>query len=87
MCTLLIIGRIWYMTRTMPAYSLSSARNVATIMLESGMLYFLVQLVFLTLYGMDHPGEQVIIPMAVQIYVSHELDGKAFMLMSLVRRA
>ncbi|EKM58139.1 uncharacterized protein PHACADRAFT_252212, partial [Phanerochaete carnosa HHB-10118-sp] len=71
-CTLLTVGRIWHMLRTMQAYALSSARNVATIMLESGMLYSLAQLVLLTLYGimMDHPGEKVTIPMAVRVYVS-----------------
>ena len=69
MVTLLIVGRIWYTSRKMRAYSLSSARNVMAIMLESGFLYFAVQLVFLVLYGMNNNGEQVIIPMAVQVYV------------------
>ena len=48
---------------------MSSTRKVSAIMIESGVLYFLVQLVFVTLYGMNHPAEQVIIPMAVQVYV------------------
>ncbi|EKM58165.1 uncharacterized protein PHACADRAFT_252258 [Phanerochaete carnosa HHB-10118-sp] len=68
MVTLLIVGRIWYMSRGMRAYKLTGTRRVMAIMLESGMLYFLVQLVFLTLYGMNNDGEQVIIPMAVQVY-------------------
>lgn len=68
MVTLLIVGRVWYMSRRMQTYSLTSARTVAAIMLESGMLYFFVQLVFVTLFGMNHPGEQVVIPLAVQVY-------------------
>ncbi|GJE85486.1 hypothetical protein PsYK624_015650 [Phanerochaete sordida] len=68
MCTLLIAARIWHLSRSAQARPAFSTRSAAAIFLESGMLYFLVQLVFLTLYGMDHPGEQVIIPMAVQVY-------------------
>lgn len=67
--TVLIVARVWFTARRMQTYSLTSARSVAAIMLESGMLYFFVQLVFVTLFGMNHPGEQVIIPMAVQVYV------------------
>ena len=53
----------------MKAYTMTNARSVTTIMIESGVLYFLVQLVFVTLYGMNHPAEQILIPMAVQVYV------------------
>ncbi|KIP07248.1 hypothetical protein PHLGIDRAFT_30119 [Phlebiopsis gigantea 11061_1 CR5-6] len=68
MVTLLIVGRIWFTSRTMKAYTMPSARSVMAIMIESGALYFAVQLVFVTLYGMNNPAEEVIIPMAVQVY-------------------
>ena len=73
--TLLIIGRIWYMSRRMQTYSLTNTRGVMAIMLESGVLYFVVQFVFLILYGVNNPGEQVIIPMAVQVYVRLSFSG------------
>lgn len=69
MVTLLIVGRIWFTSRRMKAYTMTSTRKVSAIMIESGVLYFLVQLVFVTLYGMNIAAEQVIIPMAVQVYV------------------
>ena len=69
MVTLLIVGRIWFTSRTMKAYIMPNARSVIAIMIESGALYFAVQLVFVTLYGMNNPAEEVIIPMAVQVYV------------------
>lgn len=80
MVTLLIVGRIWFTSRTMKAYTMPSARSVMAIMIESGALYFAVQLVFVTLYGMNNPAEEVIIPMAVQVYVrkaAHPTDTHA----------
>lgn len=71
MVTLLIVVRVWFNSRKMKAYSMTGTHKVIAIMIESGVLYFLVQLVFVTLYGMNNPAEEVIIPMAVQVYVRH----------------
>ena len=79
MVTLLIAGRIWFTSRRMKAYTLPSAHKVIAIIIESGTLYFLVQLVFVTLYGMNNAGEQVIIPMAVQVYVRHRVFSLFFL--------
>lgn len=46
------------------------SRQVVHIILESGVLYALVQLVFVVLYAIQHPALQIVVPMAVQIYVS-----------------
>ena len=70
--TALIAARIWWASRKARAYATdagSRARMLVLVVVESGALYFCVQLVFVTLYGMNIPAEQVIVPMAVQVYV------------------
>ena len=62
--------KIWSISRQSAQYRSNSAVGPALrVIIESGALYFCVQLVFVTLYGMNIPAEQVIVPMAVQVYV------------------
>ena len=69
--TTLIVGRIWYMSRDATIYGLkhSYTRKAATIVIESGALYFAVQLVFVVMFGLDYPGEILVVDLAVPIYV------------------
>jgi hypothetical protein len=45
------------------------ARAAIDIVVESGVLYLAVQLVFVTLLAIRHPAQAIVGPMAVQIYV------------------
>lgn len=72
-CTSLIVGRIWYMSRETTIYGLSKrsySRRAIDVMIESGALYFVVQLVFVVVYGLNHPSENIMVEIATQIYVS-----------------
>lgn len=40
------------------------------IVIESGALYLVFQLVFLVLFALQHPAQQIVIGMALMIYVS-----------------
>lgn len=68
--TTLVIARISYLDST----AWSGGKHVTHVMLQSGVLYTLVQLVFVVLYAMQHPAQQIIVPMAVQIYVRAPLS-------------
>ena len=72
MVSLLIVGRIWYMSREVTIYGLakrSYTRKAANIIIESGMLYFAVQLVFAVLFGLNFVEQLFIVSIAVQTYV------------------
>ena len=73
--TTLIAARIWYL-------SLRNARNVGSaqfstrtgqatidIVVDSGMLYLVVQFVFVVLFAIGHPAQGIVGVIAVQIYV------------------
>ncbi|KAI0284116.1 hypothetical protein BC826DRAFT_168598 [Russula brevipes] len=73
--TTLIAARIWYISprkmsdllgRRVPT---GPARAAIDIVVESGVLYLAVQLVFVTLLAIRHPAQAIVGPMAVQIYV------------------
>ena len=73
MVTSLIIGRIWYMSRDTSLYVVhanSGTRKAMNIIVESGALYFVAQLVFVVTYAMQHPAEYILLLMVVPIYVS-----------------
>lgn len=73
MVTSLIIGRIWYMTHEAARYSLqpnSATRKAMNIIIESGALYFAVQLVFVVTYALQHPAVYAMILITPPIYVS-----------------
>ena len=67
--TTLIITRIYLSTCSMKETNFPRLRRVSYILLESGVLYALAQLVFVTLYAIRHPALYIVVPMAVQIYV------------------
>ena len=75
MVTGLIAGRIW-MLSPHKVYDLrgvyfpeGTGRQAIDIVIESGALYLVVQLVFVILFAMHHPAQGVVGVIAVQIYV------------------
>ena len=72
MVTCFIVGRIWFMSRGTAMYSLpttSTTRKAMNIVIESGIIYFVVQFVFVVVYGLNHPSEVILIVIATQTYV------------------
>ncbi|GJE85447.1 hypothetical protein PsYK624_015260 [Phanerochaete sordida] len=71
MVTGLIIGRIWWMSKDTALYELptrSTTRAAISVMIESGALYFIVQLIFVVIFGINHPAEVIMILIATQTY-------------------
>ena len=70
----LMVGRIAYMARGAgEIYKITgngATRKAIHVMVESGALYFVVQLVFVVVYGMNHPSAVILITIATQTYVS-----------------
>jgi hypothetical protein len=75
MVTILIIGRIWYLSPhrrrdVMGAnFPTGTGRAAIVITVESGLLYFVVQLIFCILFTIQHPAQIIINNIALQIYV------------------
>jgi hypothetical protein len=73
--TTLITVRIWYLsprnTRDLPGgrFPMGTSRTAIDIVIESGMLYLAVQLVFVILFAIQHPAQGIVGVIAVQIYV------------------
>ena len=73
--TALIIARIWLLTprrlRDMHNVYIPQGMGCAVIgiVIESGALYLVVQLVFVILFATHHPAQGVVAVIAVQIYV------------------
>ena len=73
--TSLIAARIWYLSprkaRNMGSAQFPTRTGQAAIeiIVESGMLYLAVQLVFVILLAIGHPAVDIVNPIAVQIYV------------------
>lgn len=71
--TSLIVYRIWYTSRAIPDTPLEigqgATRRAMMLIVESGALYLLFQLVFVILFAIPHPAEAILAVMAVQIYV------------------
>ena len=71
----LICARIWYLSprnvRNMPSvqFPTGRARAIIKIVVESGMLYLAVQLIFVVLFSIGHPAHVIVAMIAVQIYV------------------
>ena len=76
--TVLIAGRIWWLTRGSAEYAVpprgarSPGFRATMIVVESGVLYLVVQLVFVVLTALNHPAQETVAMMAVQIYVSQQ---------------
>jgi hypothetical protein len=73
--TALISVRIWYLSPRRPRdvpgtrFPTDTGRAAIDIVVESGMLYLAVQLVFVVLFALRHPAQDIAGLMAVQIYV------------------
>lgn len=69
--TALIAGRIWYMMREIRDADMptKTGRAAIDIIIESGMLYLAIQLVFVILFALRLPAQAITARMAVQIYV------------------
>jgi hypothetical protein len=72
--TTLIVMRIWHLSPrkmhdTRGARFLTTGRATIDILIESGMLYMVVQLVFVVLFAIQHPALDIVGVIAVQIYV------------------
>jgi len=73
--TTLIATRIWYLSPRMvrdmrsAQFPTGTGRATIEIVVESGMLYLAVQLVFVVLFAMRHPAGGIVGVIAVQIYV------------------
>jgi hypothetical protein len=44
-------------------------RAVMGVIIESGMLFFVAQFVFVVIYAIGHPAQGIVVPAALQIYV------------------
>jgi hypothetical protein len=64
LATALIIGRIWYISR---GRSSKATHMATTVVVESGALLSLIQLLFVIL--LESPEQNIVIAMAQQIYV------------------
>lgn len=73
--TSLIVYRIWYTSFATPDAPLQvrqgAPRRAMMLIIESGALYLLFQLVFVALFALSNPAEAILAVMAVQIYVSN----------------
>jgi hypothetical protein len=73
--TALVAARIWYLSPRKPHDALGgrfptgTGRAAINVVIESGMLYLVVQLIFVILFYMRHPAQAVVAMIAVQIYV------------------
>jgi len=70
--TTLIAIRIWHLSprdaRGM-RFPTDTGRAAIDIVVESGLLYLIVQLIFVILFAINHPAQGVVSLIAVQIYV------------------
>ncbi|KAI0754440.1 hypothetical protein C8Q80DRAFT_1247167 [Daedaleopsis nitida] len=74
--TALIVGRLWWALRAVESssgeniYSLGSrtVRHAVGIIVESGVLYLVAQLMLVVLFSLQHPAQNVIAPITVQVY-------------------
>ena len=73
--TTLIAGRIWYLSPRKARkiggvqFPIGIGRATIDIVIESGMLYLAVQLIFVILFATRHPAQTIASVIAVQIYV------------------
>jgi hypothetical protein len=75
MVTSLIVYRIWFSSRVVKESPVDigqgASRRAMMLIIESGMLYLVTQLVFVVLFAMQHPAEGIMAVIAAQIYVSN----------------
>jgi hypothetical protein len=81
--TTLICARIWYLSprkaRNMPSaqFPTGTSQAIIKIVVESGMLYLAVQLIFAVLMAIKHRAKIIVAMIAVQIYVRIPYPWKA----------
>ncbi|EMD39639.1 hypothetical protein CERSUDRAFT_81022 [Gelatoporia subvermispora B] len=73
MVTSLIVGRIWWTSRGAAKNAalrstISTTRKAMNIVVESGALYLVAQLILVVLFALGHPAQAIVAVMAVQIY-------------------
>lgn len=73
MITGLIVGRIWFKTReARESNVIADTARVTTraisIVIESGMMYLSIQIIFVALFSLRHAAQGIVVPVAVQIY-------------------
>ncbi|RPD75657.1 hypothetical protein L226DRAFT_428175, partial [Lentinus tigrinus ALCF2SS1-7] len=73
--TALIVSKLWWMLHVGTKETLSgpfgagrTVKNAAAIVMESGLLYLIAQLVVVVLFSLGHPAQAIAVFMAVQIY-------------------
>ena len=80
--TTLIAARIWYLSPRKARgvqgarFPADTGRAAIDIVVESGMLYLVVQLIFVVLFALRHPAQDIAGMVAVQIYVRNSSWGK-----------
>ena len=78
MATVFIVARLWAILGRAgrePVAGLyrsarSTGRTAVAIVVESGLLYLVTQLIFVVLFSMAHPAQAILAVIAVQVYVS-----------------
>ena len=88
MATVFIVARLWAILGRAgrePVVGLyrsarSTGRTAVAIVVESGLLYLVTQLIFVVLFSMGHPAQAILAVIAVQVYVStwHFLSSLSF---------
>ncbi|RPD61380.1 hypothetical protein L227DRAFT_500506 [Lentinus tigrinus ALCF2SS1-6] len=73
--TTLIVSKLWWILRKAAQETLTgpfgagrTIKNAVTIVIESGLLYLVAQLVLVVLFSLGHPAQAIIVPTTVQIY-------------------
>ncbi|KAI0302497.1 hypothetical protein BC826DRAFT_1144882 [Russula brevipes] len=72
--TALIIARIWYLSPRKThdvlggRFPTGTGRAAIDVIIESGLLYLVVQLIFVVLFAIGHPAQGIVAAIAVQIY-------------------
>lgn len=88
MVTSLIVYRIWSSSSIMPGSTETVTQSVPyraiMLIVESGMLYLVTQLVYVILFAMNHPAVGIVAVMAVQIYVRFPLHYRCFFMYTYV---
>lgn len=75
MATGLLVFKIWWMSRGTRSGShplrrtIRLANDAAAVIVESGLIYLVTQLILVVLVTIAHPAEAIVGVMAVQIYV------------------
>jgi hypothetical protein len=79
----LIVGKIWVQSRQLNILRDGGEKNedqpfnrVITLMIESGLMNFVIQLLYLVLYSLENPAFSLVETCTVHFYVCCPLSGK-----------